>query len=98
MRVEEKQRILDNPLWEGALWCRCGTDREDCPDRQGVSSYGRPPVCEECLEPLETGESHYHLVQKTLAARLCQECWTRATLPAEDESTNFRFLTDPNYQ
>ena len=98
MKVEEKLRVLNNELWKDALWCLCGTDREDCPDRQGVSSYGRPPACEECLEPLEAEETHYHLIQKTLAARLCEKCCEQTTMSEDRESVKFRFLTDPNYQ
>lgn len=82
----------------GAKWCRCGTDREDCPDRQGVSSYGKPPACEECLEPLEAEETHYHLVQKTLSTKICEGCWNQASMPETQEAVKFRFLTDPNYR
>ena len=82
----------------GATWCRCSVERNDCPDRRGISSFGKPPACENCLEPLRPTRTHYHLVQKTLATKLCEECWSKGPLPPKDESTKFRFLTDPGYR
>ena len=86
--------------WQGsgAKWCRCQVEREDCPDRKGISSYGRPPSCAQCQEDLVPDETHYHLVQKTLTNRMCKECWGKGPLPEEDQTLKFRFLTDSNYR
>ena len=96
---EFKHEFDGNKLKESsAKWCRCDVDRNDCPDRQGVSSFGKPPACEQCEVPLVPDRTHYHLVEKTLATKLCEECWSKDPLPQGDESTKFRFLTDPNYR
>ena len=84
--------------WQGtgAKWCRCEVGREDCPDRQGISSYGHPPSCARCQKPLIPARTHYHLVQKTLTTRICGECWEKGPLPDEDQVLKFTFLMDPN--
>ena len=86
--------------WQGsgAKWCKCPVTREDCPDRQGVSSYGELPTCAQCSEKLVSSQTHYHVIHMNLPDKLCDKCWAKGPLPEEDQETMFRFLIDPAYQ
>ena len=79
--------------WQGsgAKWCKCPVTREDCPDRQGVSSYGELPTCAQCSEKLVSSQTHYHVIHMNLPDKLCDKCWAKGPLPEENQEARFRF-------
>ena len=73
--------------WQGtgSLWAGCPPERTDCWDRQGITSCGNPPVCNQCVEGIKTEETHYHILKGEEPGRICQKCWTKGSLPPEDQ-------------
>ena len=79
--------------WQGrgSPWAECTPERTDCWDRQGITSCANSPVCIQCIEGMKTEETHYHILEEEEPGRICQKCWTKGSLPPENQVEKIEF-------